>query len=385
MYKAICWMMRAVVTSAYGNENLKSMSGILQKLSEVMQNMVSPGSDLEHMYGLFVAFGTGLLVVYLAIDIVSSASVAPLTTEGVVRSFTRMMIGYLFLTNGFTIASGFAKLGAVYAETLLTKAGTQDFGYEGKTLDTMLSAMKTYMENHILSNAPFVMLKILIPFALIFVVRLVVLLVAVERLYEIAGRIVLAPIALSAFYSRGVFDAGARYIKRILSRSLQIVAIITILWGTPQLTYQMSQQNNSLLSGYKKTFEQAEADRDKVLSDKAKEDEKPLIVKGLTFLGDHMVDAFDWCGARVANITFGEKGEEEWIDGCNSLLRVFGDKTYNDDAATFGAILDSYETYGYNASVGLTKTSTLIYLCAMQVAMIVVLFGSQSLIDDMLS
>jgi len=385
MYKAICWMMRAVVTSAYGNENLKSMSGILQKLSEVMQSMVTPGSDLENMYNVFVAFGTALLCVYLLIDLVSSASIAPLTPETVLRSFVRMLIGDLFLTNGFLIASGFVRLGAIYAETLLAKAGTQDFGYKADTLDTMLSAMKTYMENHLLSNAPFVMLKILIPFALIFVVRLVVLLVAVERLYEIAGRIILAPIALSAFYTRGVFDAGARYLKKILSRALQMVAIITILWGTPQLTYQMSQQNNSLLSGYKTTFDKAEKDKEKVVSDKANEDNKPLVVKGLTFLGDHMVDAFDWCGARVANITFGEKGEEEWIDGCNSLLHVFSDKTYNDDAATFGAILDSYETYGYNASVGLTKTSTLVYLCAMQVAMIVVLFGSQSLIDDMLS
>lgn len=175
-----------------------------------------------------------LMIIYFLLALVDKMTSENFTWEQMGRQMCMFLASFYLINHGFEILELLFELGlslstdvyAVVKDDLL--AGSQIDIVE-QTIDTFKQTIK--VPNFLKDIVLFVYL--LIPWALSWIMGLVVKIICYTRIIEIYARATFAPVALSDFFHSGFQGAGWRFLKSFLAVCLQgaLILVITTIYS----------------------------------------------------------------------------------------------------------------------------------------------------------
>ena len=373
----IAGMIRFIANNLYGNGLLDFIGDILLKVAGILQagtngSAIASSYSIAQVYNLFVTVGTALLALYTIIDIYETiSSSGEWTVEGITRSFAGFLIGYLVIANGMEILSGIVNIGNILLLKFLESDALSVDVFSETDLDMAMSAITAYLSRMGITGTIRAFFILIVPWGLVWIVKLVSAFFCVERILEIMARIALAPIALAGSFARGAFSHGIQYLKKLATLAIQGALVIIIVWAGSSITATLANNGSSLLGGFGETIASVGP---------AIESQYPG--QGLLSL---YLSAYTGIFDAISTKVIGEDKTETILDGAASIFHL----DYDEDE---GVMLDSIASAGRKAlfgdedtgTSGMLTMSSLLFICAVQVGMLWSIVKSQSIAADVI-
>lgn len=167
------------------------------------------------VYGAIEALGYSLITLYCLLDIMEKAQADNLTPELIMRALIKLFIAFFLIKNGLKIIVKLIEIG----NALIGAVGTAGAG---------ASSPYTHVEYGLFA-AIGQLVKVVVPWLLALLAKLVVYLISLSRLVQIGVYAVFAPVGMANIYEGGMNSSGFRYLKKFMAVILQGAIIVAIL------------------------------------------------------------------------------------------------------------------------------------------------------------
>lgn len=377
MGEAIAKMLEMFIHSVYGTETLEFVDKIMTEMSKALVN-IKGGSgqgagSLNSLYLGFVSIGYALLVLYFIIDIYESISSSNFTTEGLVRSFTRFLFGYLVLSNGLWIMTSIMSLGSSFVGLFIKGGGGTIMGDSSTDIDAVMTVIKTYITDSKATVQMGVFLKCMIPWLLTWITKIAIIFVILERMIELSLRIVVSPIALGGAFFGGSGDVALRYIKKLAACAIQGLCVVAISWAGSQITANLASDSTTVLGGFQKSVIKAES--------YVAQNAQSAGGSWVNGLGNTIMSFL----FNVSKVIQGKSGTEAYVDGWNVMGINMDEETgqiLSEIDLVGRYVYDGTDENGNKTDGGIFNTSAMLIICAIQVAETLSIVGSQKMASD---
>ena len=358
---------------AFGGQNLQSVGLNIKKFSAALTSNSANAVTFKNVYTSISVVAIAILTLYLVIELINMYSNSSVSLESFVSVLLRALVGYLFITNGYTLIILFSDLSYSLILHMIpentVRFANSAYLADGSKAELMFRAIKLYIldANELVSIGP--LLKVIIPAIAIFIANLVLYLVILSRMLEFIARIAFAPIALAGSFIGGVNDKAIRYLKKTACAALQSIIILMIVWAGTRISIEAAQIDGGPMSGYAKAIDNANEMADVVSDTKTK--------NILQSTGDLIATL----ASEASGIVFGEKGQKNVVKGINFVFGIFGGNKFDEESMMF---LRPVDEIGKSSLDTILSSNVLIYISAMQVGITLMAFASQKLAEDMI-
>lgn len=223
--------------------------GVLEEVSELLSiNLFSGtyaaiGNLLTAIYNIIQPIGCILLVLYFLLELAERVQADSFNLEQFIRMTCKLLIGVTIMNNGLDLLKAGMKFSSGVYYSI---AGTVENGSANTAI------LQGYYDG--LKNAGFFkclpyVFELLIPWLIMFLVKIVLNVIVYSRILELLGRGVFAPIGMANIFSGGFNSSGYRYFKKFVAVALQGAVIAVILLGMGQLQNIVYNTVSTLIAG----------------------------------------------------------------------------------------------------------------------------------------
>lgn len=334
-------MVNYIFRSMAGQSPLSDVAKQFTYTEAGLTSGLSSGGSVRIIYDVFLVIGNGILLVSWLISFFEEFHIRDVdTVEWVTKQFVKLMIGILLLNNAlpvilYLIALGdslVAQFSAATSNGTLTDISSQ--------ITYAIKAARIYAYNANTATKLLLIIRLIIPYLILHVVRILIYAVAVFRVIELTVRISFAPMALPKFFHEGKQSEGVRYLKKIAVVIFQSLAITVVVWASSIITEGFMQGNGTMA----KVAQALQVDESTAQN-----------------LGSDQIDKYFQNGASTAS--------------SDSSFHPYGTTTVDED-------LESVKVSGESIFDAVFTVSNLMIVMAVQGAAVYMVLRSQSLAED---
>lgn len=201
---------------------------------DVTGNFATVWSTAEKFYNFMMPAGIILCVVYALMELMEQITTDRVNPEMVVRTLGKIVIGVIFIQNGFLFCTFTAK---VASQVFSTLAGQSGFNNSDLCLFNNIAFLKRSFTTGMLS-----MSGTYIPWLIVLVTKFIISIMCWTRVLDIMIRIILAPVGMADIMVSGTRGSGWAFFKRLMVSTMQGAVIIAIMYAYSQV---LSVINNS--------------------------------------------------------------------------------------------------------------------------------------------
>lgn len=231
-----------VLGQMYGDHTTEEVSKFL---STIMDGLVTIFQEdkVSAMIDVMIGASIALLICYFFMDLSSKASMDMITTDKVIVTCIKLIIGVALLMYLPSIMVYLFKFADATYETVKNANFNLNFGSGGKLAKGFYFGKNSWPEykdvqsefeelfkgfKGTIKALPYVM-KLLIPYVLLFVAKLGAFFIAVSNALELVMYTVFSPIAVANCFDGGTKSEALRYLKKFLAKGITFAVIIVAL------------------------------------------------------------------------------------------------------------------------------------------------------------
>ena len=188
-----------------------------------------------------VPIAVSLLLIYFVVHFIQKAASEQCTFEQLFALFCKMVAAKFLIENGVTLMGYLLDIGVWFVNDILTISSYQTYNPDVEAIWKSLSSKPwnngnpEEFDGFIDSLNGFgLWFKLVIPWIVAWVLKIVIKFVCYARILEIMLRTAMAPIAFADFFKEGTHGAGFRFLLNYLAVSLQggFMVAIAILYSS---------------------------------------------------------------------------------------------------------------------------------------------------------
>lgn len=230
-------MIKGMVNDLCGKDLFKDIIDTLQtNLFSSSGNYSAAVNLVEDLYFTVIQpIALMLMIIYFLLALVDKMTSENFTWEQMGKQMCMFLASFYLINHGFEILELLFQLGLSLTNQINTLVdGSLDPKDAASRVESVINTFKETINvpNFLKDICLFVYL--LIPWALSWIMALVVKIICYTRVIEIYARAAFAPIALSDFFHSGFQGAGWRFLKSFLAVCLQgaLILVINAIYST---------------------------------------------------------------------------------------------------------------------------------------------------------
>ena len=181
-------------------------------------------SRFTNIVAVITTVGVSVMILYFLIDMAQKASSKNFNYEYFIKSFIKLALAYMLISNSMTIIQYMIDAGSALAEEISGMEASTSFFSDA----TKVSMLKKGLKKIGPIDSVGYMIKIFISWLVVIVANISVTFIAVSRLVELSVRAMFAPVGVADLFGDGGHAAGIRYLKKILALALQFALVVII-------------------------------------------------------------------------------------------------------------------------------------------------------------
>lgn len=200
------------------------------------------------MYEGVAVIGIALIFLYFLIDLLDEVQADNFTIERLIKKLITLTVAIVVVNIGGNILATICEFSDALIDDL---SGVVALGSMASMDNLYSDLMSLHQDAGFLSQIIIfldmlaIIVENLIPYALTYVLFLIVYLLSFSRFVEIVVRFVMAPIGIAQLVSGGAKGPGMRYIKKFASCALQ-GAVCIVAYGSQQVIQNNADEVNSI-------------------------------------------------------------------------------------------------------------------------------------------
>ena len=209
------------------------------KFSETMEHFEEIQNAMNAMAisDVLKTIGVALVILYFLVNLADDMMSRNISVETLVRAFIKLTVGLLIVLNVNMIIKAIVDFGTAFGKAMESAIATGTVPGDETPVNLSLDRTK-FREG--LNGADQIgyfgfAVKAFLPFLLINVNNIVMMFLALSRLFELALRSMFAPAAVADICKDGISSPGMRYLKKTLAVSLQYAVIVGISICVPMI------------------------------------------------------------------------------------------------------------------------------------------------------
>lgn len=181
-------------------------------------------SRFTNIVAVVTTVGVSIMILYFLIDMADKASSKNINYEYFIKTFIKLALAYMLITNSMTIIQYMVSAGSALAKELSAAEGGNSFFADPAKVSMLKKGLKKV---GIIDSVGY-LLKILISYLVVMVSNISVMFIAISRIVELSVRAMFAPVGVADLFGDGNHAAGIRYLKKIFALALQFALAVII-------------------------------------------------------------------------------------------------------------------------------------------------------------
>lgn len=198
---------------------LKTFTTYDKYFSEIMKDR-----QFANIVAVITTVGVSVMILYFLIDMADKASSKNINYEYFIKTFIKLALAYMLITNSMTIIQYMVSAGSALAKELSAAEGGNSFFADPAKVSMLKKGLKKV---GIIDSVGY-LLKILISYLVVMVSNISVMFIAISRIVELSVRAMFAPVGVADLFGDGNHAAGIRYLKKIFALALQFALAVII-------------------------------------------------------------------------------------------------------------------------------------------------------------
>lgn len=198
---------------------LKTFTTYDELFSKIMKD-----SRFTNIVAVITTVGVSIMILYFLIDMADKASSKNINYEYFIKTFIKLALAYMLITNSMTIIQYMVSAGSALAKELSAAEGGNSFFADPAKVSMLKKGLKKV---GIIDSVGY-LLKILISYLVVMVSNISVMFIAISRIVELSVRAMFAPVGVADLFGDGNHAAGIRYLKKIFALALQFALAVII-------------------------------------------------------------------------------------------------------------------------------------------------------------
>lgn len=270
-------------------------------LSDVEKELVSSTYGLtenmqtgavSYIYNIILSLAYGIMIIYFLVNMYEGLKFKNLTFEYIVRELIKLLCGYLILTYTMTFMVQIIFLGNQLIDDFVKTKVSANWSSDYTSYKAAVVIIRKYVYNLDPVGQFGVLLRIILPWLLMQLTKIVIYVFCIVRAIEIVVRASIAPIAVADIFHDEKRAKGIAYLKKFAIAVVQGLCIIVIAWAG-QLVSSSIMNSNGTVANMKQAMLEQTSQANSELAD--------LESQLDNYIADPTTDAEGWNSSQVAS------------------------------------------------------------------------------------